>query len=133
MSKKDSGKGKEKADDKSKESKDDKKTTKTTKSKESDKKKEDKVVFFKVGDLEKMKRKRLQSLAKRIGEQGNKNNEYLRAKLKEYYEAHKADMEVQEKALAKKKEETAKNKKKPRQTELDKLKSNIHYPDTSKY
>eukprot|EP01089_Gocevia_fonbrunei_P018621 TRINITY_DN6350_c0_g1_i1.p1 TRINITY_DN6350_c0_g1~~TRINITY_DN6350_c0_g1_i1.p1 ORF type:complete len:119 (+),score=26.56 TRINITY_DN6350_c0_g1_i1:126-482(+) len=89
----------------------------------------DKIVFFKFEDLEKMKRKRLQSLTKRIGGAANKSNDELREKLTDYYEKNKSKILKLGLENEKKKAEKATLEKKPKKDEKDKLKSTVHYKD----
>eukprot|EP01090_Pellita_catalonica_P006279 TRINITY_DN16487_c0_g1_i1.p1 TRINITY_DN16487_c0_g1~~TRINITY_DN16487_c0_g1_i1.p1 ORF type:complete len:101 (-),score=43.53 TRINITY_DN16487_c0_g1_i1:77-379(-) len=51
-----------------------------------------KFVYFNIDDVEDMKRKRLQSLSKRIGFKANKSSDYLKEKLKEYYEKYEKEI-----------------------------------------
>eukprot|EP01090_Pellita_catalonica_P017338 TRINITY_DN520_c0_g2_i1.p2 TRINITY_DN520_c0_g2~~TRINITY_DN520_c0_g2_i1.p2 ORF type:complete len:112 (+),score=55.20 TRINITY_DN520_c0_g2_i1:540-875(+) len=70
-----------------------------------------KIVPFNIDEVEDMKRKRLQSLCKRIGIKANLGNEDLVEQLKRYYEDNEASL----KAAAKAKKEAAKAAKEKRE------------------
>lgn len=84
-----------------------------------------KIVVFKLAELddEKMKRKRLVSLAKRAGLKANKNSAALKEDLKKYYEAHKSEIEEKQKELKNKPKASKK-----RDMTKD-LQTRIHYKD----
>jgi hypothetical protein len=85
--------------------------------------KKSKIVVFKVKDLDNMPRKRLVSLAKRVGEKANQNSAALVEALKKYYSEHESEIkekqsELDSKPKASKKRDMTKD-----------LASRIHYKD----
>eukprot|EP01087_Luapelamoeba_hula_P023970 TRINITY_DN8962_c0_g1_i1.p1 TRINITY_DN8962_c0_g1~~TRINITY_DN8962_c0_g1_i1.p1 ORF type:complete len:150 (-),score=58.11 TRINITY_DN8962_c0_g1_i1:50-499(-) len=81
------------------------------------------VVFTKEG-LEKLKRKQLQSLAKRAGSKANLNSDELKKFLHNYYDEHKAEItEIAQERKAKREAN-----KRPRKRKLtDELKSTLNW------
>jgi len=74
------------------------------------KNKDTKIVYFNVDTVDEMKRKRLQSLAKRIGLKANGTSASLKEQLKEYYEKNKDGIESLKKSMDDKKKNSEQEK-----------------------